>query len=111
MKVRLTMSNISALREGIKKGFCKSVNNNLDKNESDRVSDSEYMKDQTEAMVDQVENFLKKRISEEKEEHASERTFSGLECSMLRRKLTRKAEKEKIKSNIREIRKTEEEEF
>ena len=89
--------------------FCAGVNSNLDQNESDIIRDSEDLNDQTEAMVNPAENTLEKRMPEDKEEHASERTPRGRECPILKRKLMGKVEKAMTKGNKREEREIEEE--
>ena len=69
--------------------FWRSVGNNLDKIESDTISDSVDMNNQTESMVDPVANSLAKRMSED--EHASERRSDGREHSILRTKIDGKS--------------------
>ena len=68
--MRLTKSNLSLRTEKRNRGrFCEGVNNNL----SLTISYSVDMNDQTKAIVDRKENSQEKRMSQDKEEHASER--------------------------------------
>lgn len=45
----------------------------------DTISESEDINDQTEAMVNPAENSLENKMPEDKEEHASERTYDQRE--------------------------------
>ena len=73
------------------------------------MSDSENLNDQTEAMVDPAKNSLEQKMSNDMEEHVSERTSDGLERPILKRKLMGKVEKAKTKGCKQEEREIEEE--